>query len=275
MDEASPPTGAPQHTKEGWVTKLSGYLVKSPKRRYFRLRRNRLAYYRSLHDDVPRRIIQLDGCAVESAPDGSVVLFERTKSPAHRYVIRCDDQQVMTEWVEAIKLASVLYQEIFYAAVVRSKGRELEHCFPHWGDQVNVFRKLAKDAAASAQPVGETVTPRRLCDERHKLYKVCSIASGSTVFVCVVAKKLAAYKPEAFLEDARETFQSMTSLSAGEGIAPGEEDFERKLRQMMQVYSPGYPDAKAPELVVNANRWLKKVLAGQGGNPQASEAGLA
>jgi hypothetical protein len=57
------------------------------------------------------------------------------------------------------------------------------------------------------------------------------------------------------VQDARETFQSMTSLSAGEGIAPGEEDFERKLRQMMQVYSPGYPDAKAPELVVNANRY--------------------
>jgi hypothetical protein len=77
----------------------------------------------------------------------------------------------MAEWVEAIKLASVLYQEIFYAVVVRSQGtpsfvrrqrwpnrlssrqagRELEHCFAHWSDQANVFRKLAKEAVQQAR----------------------------------------------------------------------------------------------------------------------------
>jgi hypothetical protein len=56
-----------------------------------------------------------------------------------------------------------------------------------------------------------------------------------------------------YIQDARETFHAMTSLT-GDDTAPGEEDFERKLQQMMQVYSPGYPDAKAPALVANANR---------------------
>jgi hypothetical protein len=127
----------------------------------------------------------------------------------------------MTEWVEAIKLASVLYQEIFYAAVVRSKGThslsnsfvrccvgapERSHhgeqdvnwstasrtgatrstSFESWprtrlpGKQRRLFNCCSSSPRSSAQPVGETVTPRRLCDERHKLYKVCSIASGST-----------------------------------------------------------------------------------------------
>jgi hypothetical protein len=38
--------------------------------------------------------------------------------------------------------------------------------------------------------------------ENHKLYKVCSLVTDSATpaFVCVVEKRLASYKPEAFLE---------------------------------------------------------------------------
>jgi hypothetical protein len=54
----------------------------------------------------------------------------------------------MAEWIEAIKRASTLYEEIFYAAIVReSEGASpFEHCFPHWSDQHKVFRNLVKEA---------------------------------------------------------------------------------------------------------------------------------
>ncbi len=55
----------------------------------------------------------------------------------------------MAGWVEAIKRASTLYEEIFYAAIVREgegASPPCEHCFPHWSDQHKVFRNLVKEA---------------------------------------------------------------------------------------------------------------------------------
>ncbi|ELR24481.1 PH domain containing protein [Acanthamoeba castellanii str. Neff] len=242
-----------QLSKEGWLIKLSGYLVK---RRYFRLRRNRLAYYRSPQDDVPRRIIELDGCVVEPAEDGFVSLFERRigRAQPHRYVILSHDPEVMAEWIEAIKRASTLYEEIFYAAIVReSEGASpFEHCFPHWSDQHKVFRNLVKEALHRRKERGWK--QGREVYENHKLYKVCSLVTDSATpaFVCVVEKRLASYKPEAFLEDLRQRFQEEGTVQQPIG--------EATLGQMMRVYSPGYEDAKdAPDLVANATKWLRRL----------------
>jgi hypothetical protein len=252
--------------KEGWLVKLSGYVWKSWEKRYFRLTGNKLAYYKSPSDLAPRRVIQLDGCTVDITSSGAegesftFTVIDKTCLPPHPYYLCCDDHQEMEKWVCAIQRASVLFLEIFYGAVARDTDIILEYCSPHWSGRLDEFHKLIKEVLQQKKfrlSLRTTGGGHRKGFLQLSEFRACYVISGDNVFFGVVDKRVLSNRAEAFVEDLRERFESV-SLFTTETL----KDFGLLMRELMEVYSPGY-EAKDPAKVRNATLILQRVTKNQ------------
>ncbi|KAL6070522.1 Pleckstrin y domain-containing H member 2 [Balamuthia mandrillaris] len=255
--------------KEGWLLKLSGYLWKTWEPRYFRLKRNRLAYYLDEEDMQPKRVIELDGCTVtdmtlsaSGAGDAPLhfSLLESARLPPHTYYLGGESAEELDEWRLCIERASTFFMEIVYVVITNDIDRILEYCPRHWASEFRTFSKLVDEVLLQKRyrfSFVENVGRNQASYTNDRLtYRAYYLLSGNFVYICILDKRMEGRKPEAFLWDICERFESLSACSALE-LQP----FVETLKQLVEIYSPGgYSDVpKNPELVLNAERVLDDI----------------
>eukprot|EP00300_Choanocystis_sp_HF-7_P000386 c10311_g1_i1.p1 GENE.c10311_g1_i1~~c10311_g1_i1.p1 ORF type:complete len:100 (+),score=7.31 c10311_g1_i1:119-418(+) len=88
------------------MTKL-GFVVKSWRRRWFRLSGNTLAYFKKQEDQIPAGIIDLRSCrAVRVSTIGRANTLE-VAVPGRTYYLSCVEDTEMNDWLGAISRAVV------------------------------------------------------------------------------------------------------------------------------------------------------------------------
>eukprot|EP01087_Luapelamoeba_hula_P020875 TRINITY_DN719_c1_g1_i1.p1 TRINITY_DN719_c1_g1~~TRINITY_DN719_c1_g1_i1.p1 ORF type:complete len:311 (+),score=45.80 TRINITY_DN719_c1_g1_i1:12-944(+) len=209
----------PPVDKEGTLIKLAGYFWKTREPRYFRLIRNKLAYYIAKEDTVPKKVIDLDGCGIEitsSTAPFSFVLTERASGDPHKYYLFSNKEREFKSWVKVLRRASNYYLEIFYGGVVSEAGDVIEYCLPHWVSEKPLFKELVSEALQQKKYNLSFIDQQE--DKQGMLirsegYRVIYLFASTWVFFCVTDEKAPTLTGKAFLEDLRERFEQIPQLN--------------------------------------------------------------
>eukprot|EP00300_Choanocystis_sp_HF-7_P030520 c39374_g1_i1.p1 GENE.c39374_g1_i1~~c39374_g1_i1.p1 ORF type:complete len:113 (+),score=6.74 c39374_g1_i1:41-379(+) len=93
----------------GYMTKL-GHVIKTWKRRWFKLSGNTLSYYKNREDITPTGVIDLRNCrTVKVCMEPSIGRTHTLEVavPGRTYYLSCDEDDEMNEWLGAISRAVI------------------------------------------------------------------------------------------------------------------------------------------------------------------------